>query len=931
VRLLSLGIHPIFVFDGPNKPIFKRNRRSGTGNGVSTAMAKRLIRLFGFTAHDAPGEAEAECAYLEQQGIVDAVLSEDVDTIMFGSRVTLRDWSSEGSKGGPPTHVTLHDAKKIAEGPSGLDREGMVLVALMSGGDYLPDGIPGCGIKVACQAAKAGFGKELCRIKRADKEAITEWKQRLLHELRTNESGFFRTKHKALEIPENFPNMEVLRYYTHPVVSSPATIERLRQEFPPSSTVDIAGLREFTRETFDWTFRPGAIKLIKVLAPGLLVQRCLDRYVSGPRIDDPDLKKKEESTLVKGISMRREHFSTDATPELRVSFIPAELVGLDPGQEPEVQVEAFGRSGLALNSDDEFDEDISSSQKAPKKPFDPWQPDLAWVPETILKLGVPVTVEDWEEGQRSKGRAKEDKTAAKAKRKTKIIQSNMPAGALDKYVTVTKNISDTTVKSKESAPITIPSSPPKPSSQPAPPTLTRSKQAKKPSTKLSKQPTTRPSLDINPWTIASSQCSPPRAGPSSTLTADLLSTPTNDPPRSPAVSHVAKTMPGGSTTSSDILPSHTAAAARDVEPILIESSPVVPPPGTTASSTMANSSHPRQGTLVRGGVRGYGQKTPPKRQKRRVGQRALEEAEDSPALPTDEAKPSEVHAESQLVRKDRTFKRVKSGTEDDLSSNTASTTTQAVKQTTAPSSTSTQTSIKSFGRVSKEPIKISSEKVAAIETIVLSDSDSDSDDDDDLPLLFPTKKAPPFLRSEQNPSSSSTGSRSASSSTFVPASKSSTLVPDDDNHDEADPFGPILPPSGDNGTQPIRSASEIPQGMMNKPTIKLITPIRATSEPAIGHSSSPDLPPSNDTKSNTTTVIMPSTNPTTGFFVGMEMSREEAMRLTRDFPEPGDDDTKAEKKVLGRGVWGWNAREWGKERRMWRVSEIEVVDLTGED
>ncbi len=142
---------------------------------MATSMAKRMIRLFGFFAHDAPGEAEAECAFLQQQGVVDAVLSEDVDTIMFGCSKTLRNWSSEGKGGRPPTHVSMYDAADLKQGESGLDREGMVLVALMSGGDYLPEGIPGCGVKVACEAAKAGFGKSLCLIKRSDPESLSTW------------------------------------------------------------------------------------------------------------------------------------------------------------------------------------------------------------------------------------------------------------------------------------------------------------------------------------------------------------------------------------------------------------------------------------------------------------------------------------------------------------------------------------------------------------------------------------------------------------------------------------------------------------------------------------------------------------------------------------------------------------------------------------
>ncbi|KAL2265158.1 hypothetical protein VTJ83DRAFT_6258 [Remersonia thermophila] len=477
VRLLGLAIHPIFVFDGPHKPAFKRNKRSsGRGDMVSTAMAKRLIRLFGFAMHDAPGEAEAECALLEQQGVVDAVLSEDVDTIMFGCRRTLRNWSAEGKGSKTPTHVSMYEADKVAAGPSGLDREGMVLVALMSGGDYLPDGIPGCGVKVAVEAAKAGFGRDLCRLKRADRDGLDAWKQRLVHELRTNESGFFRTRHKALEIPESFPNMEVLRYYTHPVVSREAAVERLKREFPQPSNLDILGLREFVRETFDWSFRIGAVKLIRVLAPSLLVQRFLDRHGSADgQSADVERRKAQEGDLVKAITSRRVHASTDATPELRISFTPADIVKLDLDSEPvEEEGEGYGRSGIALNSDDEFEneagEEVGDGDRAKassvKKPFDPLQPELVWIPETLARLGIPLAVEDWEARQQAKGL----RAGAKGTRKGRATKATgMPAGALDKYVKVTKKVAEG-ASTKPDAPPRKLVSPPQAVAQPEPPT-----------------------------------------------------------------------------------------------------------------------------------------------------------------------------------------------------------------------------------------------------------------------------------------------------------------------------------------------------------------------------------------------------------------------------------------------------------------------------
>ena len=38
----------------------------------------------------APGEAEAELAYLNRIGVIDAVLSDDVDTFVFGAHTVIR-------------------------------------------------------------------------------------------------------------------------------------------------------------------------------------------------------------------------------------------------------------------------------------------------------------------------------------------------------------------------------------------------------------------------------------------------------------------------------------------------------------------------------------------------------------------------------------------------------------------------------------------------------------------------------------------------------------------------------------------------------------------------------------------------------------------------------------------------------------------------
>jgi Holliday junction resolvase YEN1 len=538
-------VQPLFVFDGPRKPTFKRNKRSGHNAGsLSNVLTKQLLKLFGFPFHIAPGEAEAECALLQREGIVDAVLSEDVDTLMFGCGLTLRNWSSEGSRGNhPPTHVSMYDSKVTKEGKSGLDREGMILIAMMSGGDYITEGIPGCGIKLACQAARAGFGRSLCQLSRSDTAGLDAWRNNLAHEIQTNEKGYFRTKHKALKIPDSFPNKEVLGYYTHPVVSSSSKIARLKEDIEWDGEVEILELRNFVAETFEWVNRGGANKFIRGLAPALLVQKLRlrgDRRDSG--FGDLILTAMNEMELVRAICGRRTHFSTDGTPELRVIYHPNDIVKLDLEAEAD-DSEDYGRDGLApVNDDDEIeayasdppppDARSTSPSKRSASTYDPTQTEKIWILETVAKLGIPLKVEDYEASLRDPKKT----AAAKAAAKRAAAKGGMKQGIMDKFVKVSKP-----GVAKESRPVSnasdevsnpskrLPPAPVRPATQEKTPPEsaaistsssstkttrpTRSSTRTNPEPTVTKSKTTRarkkapaekPDRNTNPWTLAQS-------------------------------------------------------------------------------------------------------------------------------------------------------------------------------------------------------------------------------------------------------------------------------------------------------------------------------------------------------------------------------------------------------------------------------------------
>lgn len=421
---MNLNITPLFVFDGRSRPAFKRNHKTHAHiTPALTKSTKALLKLFGFPYHDAPGEAEAECAILQQQGVVDAVLSEDVDTLMFGCGTTFRNWSAQGGGGGKatPTHVTVYERGAV-EAESGLTSEGMVLVALMSGGDYLPEGVPKCGIRIAAECARAGFGADLCALGE-DEQGLKEWRERLQWELATNESGWFRRKHKAIKIPADFPDKTVLGYYTNPVVSNLEAIEKLGRNIKWDGQVDLLRLRETVRHAFEWRGKKGAAKFVRTLAPALLARRLAD----GNALEN----------IVKGLHGTREHLSTDGLKEIRISFVPGEVIIVDMAVEEEDEVEE--------SSEHEGDEESGEQSTRKVKDYDIFAVERIWVQELYARRSLLEMITVWEQPKVAKGKAK--KTAPKTgpkKQKEKATDMSILA-----YLNISKPSSQNIVSTAE--------------------------------------------------------------------------------------------------------------------------------------------------------------------------------------------------------------------------------------------------------------------------------------------------------------------------------------------------------------------------------------------------------------------------------------------------------------------------------------------------
>lgn len=110
----------------------------------------------------APGEAEAECAWLQKLGVVDYVISDDSDTLVFGATQMIRSFNrvKYTSEDGKPVlsntdyYVTPVHMDKVVE-MTGLDRNRLVLLAVLRGGDY-SSGAESIGITRAKEIALCG-------------------------------------------------------------------------------------------------------------------------------------------------------------------------------------------------------------------------------------------------------------------------------------------------------------------------------------------------------------------------------------------------------------------------------------------------------------------------------------------------------------------------------------------------------------------------------------------------------------------------------------------------------------------------------------------------------------------------------------------------------------------------------------------------------
>lgn len=205
-----------------------------------------LLKLFGIPYLEAPMEAEAQCAFLNIEKIVDGIITEDSDAFLFGAHTVYRKLFADGR------FAEVYETKDI-KSSLGLDRKQLIRLAYLLGSDYTP-GVRGVGIVNAMEILEAFPGinglneflewtKKVTILDKEPDESVM---------VGTSEDAVRRRfcwKHRNMkrnwEIREGFPNPVVAEAYLKPTVDE----SRARFTWRP---VDFEGLARFCWEKFGW-------------------------------------------------------------------------------------------------------------------------------------------------------------------------------------------------------------------------------------------------------------------------------------------------------------------------------------------------------------------------------------------------------------------------------------------------------------------------------------------------------------------------------------------------------------------------------------------------------------------------------------------------------------------------------------------------------
>jgi len=265
LRILHLGIQLHFVFDGPKR--LSSGGKVYPGHDAPSLLLQDTLTHIGIPWHEAPAEAEAECAKMEMEGVVDGVWSEDGDCLAFGCQTLIKSYfeikPSTGKRDSVRKsfkHFKVYKLEDLARQYPGMDREGFVLHAILNGRPNNVGELYNLGPQDVLNAARHGLGRSFCAASRSGKD-LRQWAT-------TDFAGYLKDTGSNIEIPSEFPRWEHVQDYLNPVASIPEVFLDLPQSWDPSPD---EALFSFLVDKFQWNIH----HWVKYALPSRIVQSLL--------------------------------------------------------------------------------------------------------------------------------------------------------------------------------------------------------------------------------------------------------------------------------------------------------------------------------------------------------------------------------------------------------------------------------------------------------------------------------------------------------------------------------------------------------------------------------------------------------------------------------------------------------------------------------
>ena len=135
-----------------------RDRTTSMKDGM-VQDSKHLLELFGIPYIQAPSEGEATAALLTTMGKADFAASQDFDSILFGAKKLVRNFTNSGRRKLPNRNTYIEVEPEIIDYKKnltelGITREQLVDVGILIGTDFNPDGFERIGPKTAIKMIK---------------------------------------------------------------------------------------------------------------------------------------------------------------------------------------------------------------------------------------------------------------------------------------------------------------------------------------------------------------------------------------------------------------------------------------------------------------------------------------------------------------------------------------------------------------------------------------------------------------------------------------------------------------------------------------------------------------------------------------------------------------------------------------------------------